>query len=285
LQQTVVNTVVVEIALERRVGKHERVFAADVSVGLRECIHKPQVGGFDTVEHQVHGCNAYHGGIEFNAVEHLFVEVLFKLFIEEKVVMILPQVFTGTHEETGRSCCRVADGIGWLWAGHGHHHVDDMPWRTELSVLPCRCYLRQQVLVKVAFGVAVGHVDTTEHGHNLFEQVGRGYHKRGIPHYAVKEGAFVTHLFDEREHLAADHIVHLFGLHLLETAPSKVLLSRQEYRVFNRFTCGIGFVLFQRLYLIEPPDEKQVSDLLNDGKGIGHPSRPERFPYLINLVS
>ena len=46
-----------------------------------------------------------------------------------------------------------------------------------------------------------------------------------------------------------------------------------------------GFQLFESLQLIEPLDEKQISDLLDHFERIGYSSRPERIPDLVNLVA
>ena len=47
----------------------------------------------------------------------------------------------------------------------------------------------------------------------------------------------------------------------------------------------VRFQLFESLQLIEPLDEKQVSDLLDDFQRIGNPAGPEGIPDLVDLVS
>jgi hypothetical protein len=53
--------------------------------------------------------------------------------------------------------------------------------------------------------------------------------------------------------------------------------------VFDRLSGSIGFVFLEGLEIIEPFDEKQISDLLHDFEGIRDPSGPERVPNPIDL--
>jgi hypothetical protein len=46
-----------------------------------------------------------------------------------------------------------------------------------------------------------------------------------------------------------------------------------------------GFQFFQRLQLVKPPDEQQISNLLDDFQRIRNPAGLERVPDLIDWAS
>ena len=45
------------------------------------------------------------------------------------------------------------------------------------------------------------------------------------------------------------------------------------------------FQLFERLQLIQPLDEKQIRDLLDDFQRIRNPAGPESIPDLVDLIA
>jgi len=55
----------------------------------------------------------------------------------------------------------AADGFSRR-RGHVHHQLDDVARGAELPVLPGGVDLAEHVLVEIALGVAVGHVDAVE---------------------------------------------------------------------------------------------------------------------------
>ena len=80
-QQGRVDVLVVEAALERRIGQdHVEGVRGLVRELLGEAVAERvlvvDVRGVDAVEHQVHRRDAQHGGVEVEAVEHAALDVL-----------------------------------------------------------------------------------------------------------------------------------------------------------------------------------------------------------------
>ena len=64
-----------------------------------------------------------------------------------------------------------------------------------------------------------------------------------------------------------------------------VIIAFGKNAPLDRFLQPSGFVFFQRVQIVEPLDEKQVSDLLDDFQRIGDAAGPEGIPDWINLVT
>jgi hypothetical protein len=71
--------------------------------------------------------------------------------------------------------------------------------------------------------------------------------------------------------------------------PLQFLTRPDQIRGKTRQPSGLplpsGFQLFERLKLVEPLDEKQISNLFDDFQRIRNPAGPERVPDLIDLAS
>ena len=95
--------------------------------------------------------------------------------------------------------------------------------------------------------------------------------------------------------MLANQFVHVGGREMLEARPAIVRVgTRRKAMVIIAFgkqppLDGLlqpsGFQLFERLQLVQPLDEKQISDLLDDFQRIGNPAGPERIPDLIDLIT
>ena len=96
--------------------------------------------------------------------------------------MVLHQVLRRGNEEARRAAGRVADRVLGRGGGHVHHQTDDVARRAELAVLSGGGNLAEHVLVEVALGVAVGHVDAIELVDHAGQHTGRGHHEKGILH-------------------------------------------------------------------------------------------------------
>src|SRR5438093_7388234 len=92
----------------------------------------------------------------------------------------------------------------------------------------------------------------------------------------------------KREHMLANHLVHIGRREMLEARPTVILVRPRRSRVIvltlwkqapldgRLETCG--FQLFECLKLVETLDEKQVRDLFNDFQRIRNSTRPEGIP-------
>ena len=132
------------------------------------------------MKHHIHAGDAQHGGVEVEAPEHLFVDVLpvgfqqvagivfVALFIFEGTGlagMHPVEVFHGAGQETGGAAGRVTDDIGGLRVDQFHHGVDDVARGAELAVDAGGGEFAEQVFVNVAFHVTLGERQVIDHFH------------------------------------------------------------------------------------------------------------------------
>ena len=103
--------VVVQTALERGVGKNQRVFFF-VRILVREAVAVRNQGVVDAVGHHVHGADAQHGAIHVEAVKHAVHVVVFVLAAEEnRLLAVFFEVVTHRHKKAGGATGRVADNF------------------------------------------------------------------------------------------------------------------------------------------------------------------------------
>lgn len=98
------------------------------------------------------------------------------------IAVMFDQVFRGGDQEARGAAGRVADHILRRRRSHFHHQLDDMARSAELAVLPGSRDLAQHVLVEIALGIGIGHVDAVELVHHVGQHPGDGYHEQGVPH-------------------------------------------------------------------------------------------------------
>ena len=178
-QDVGVHVLVVEAALEGRIGQDdvEGVLGALgelLGEALAQRVLVVDVGVVDAVQHQVHGGDAQHGGVEVEAVEHVRVRMCSRCSLQQvagvdgvllaivSLHMLRPlvagvlaqQVVIGLDQEAGGAAGRVADAVGRLGLQQLHHHADDVARGAELAVDAGGGELAEQVLVEVALGVA-----------------------------------------------------------------------------------------------------------------------------------
>ncbi len=79
------------------------------------------------------------------------------------------QMLGGGNKKTGGAAGRVADHVPGGGRGHLHHQLDDVARGAELPVLSGAGDLTEHILVKIALGVGIGHLNTVE----LIDDVGQ----------------------------------------------------------------------------------------------------------------
>ena len=159
-------------------------------------------------------------------------------------------------------------------------------WRrgTELPVLPGGGNLAEHVLVEIALGVAVGHVDVVELVDYAGQHPRRGHHEDGVLHMLRVGRVLLVALaegLDEGKDLVLDGLEHGLRGHLLEARPAQGDLLLGEDRVFDGFAGARGLGFLQRVQLVEPLDEQQVGELLDDRERVRDAPGPHRVPDLI----
>src|SRR5688500_3556799 len=91
--------------------------------------------------------------------------------------------------------------------------------------------------------------------------------------------------------MLADHVVHVGGwkiskappavIVVLSWRPRMIVLALGKQSPLDGLLQPRGFQLFERLKLVKPFDEKQISNLLDNFQRIGNTAGPERIPDLI----
>ena len=150
LQQVRRNGICIQTALERRIGKDERILLL-VRILITEAVPVFDKRIVNTVSHHVHGTDTQHGAIHIVAEEHMVHVVVFLLSVEEDFFLAMFfQIFTRRNKETGGAASRVADHIISFRIHQFHHHANDMTRGTELTVPAGLADLAEQILICIA---------------------------------------------------------------------------------------------------------------------------------------
>ena len=182
----------------------------------------------------------------------------------------------------------IADDVIRGGGGHVHHQPDDVARRAELPVLPGGGDLAEHVLVEVALGVAVGHVDVVELVDHVGEHPGRGHHEEGVLHVmgvgrSLARVSRLAQRLDEGEHVVAHRLEHPLGREVLETRPAQSALAGGEHRLLDRVAGAGGLALLARVQLVQTLDEEQVGELLDDRERVRNAARPHGVPDSVDL--
>jgi hypothetical protein len=248
------------------------------------------------VQQHVHAADAQHGVVEVEAVEEPMMEMVAQRRVVEQLGMMLPQVFTGRHKEAGGTARRVADDVSRLWCGELHHQPNDVPRRTELTVLTGRGDLGEHVLVHVALGVALLHWHLVEHVDHLGQQRRRRDSEARILHVVRVRRVPVAELTreirpEEWKDVLGDDGKHLGSGEMLETRPAEVferassgVLTLGEDPPLHRPAEPVCLVFLERVHVVETTKEQQIRDLLDHFQRIGNAARPEGVPDSVDLV-
>ena len=245
------------------------------------------------MQEHVHAADAQHGAVEVVPVEGaLVVAPAGGLVPVDGLAVVADQVLGGGDEKTGGAAGRVADAV--LRGGRGHldHEFDDVARGAELAVLAGAGDLAEHVLVEIALGVGVGHVDGVELVHHVGQHPRGRDHEQGVLHMpgvggivriAVAAVPVAAEPLDEGEHLVAHRGEHRLRRGLLEAGPAQVVLAGGEHRLLDRLADAGGLALFQGVQLIQPLDEQQVGELLDDRKGVGDAAGPHGVPDAVDF--
>jgi hypothetical protein len=88
-----------------------------------------------------------------------------------------------------------------------------------------------------------------------------------------------------------DHDEYVLGIKVFEAGPAQVIifpspavLALGEDLSFNGLVEPSCLEFLYGLKLVQPPEEEEVFDLLNDLPAVGDPAGPEGIPNPVNLV-
>jgi hypothetical protein len=80
----------------------------------------------------------------------------------------------------------------------------------------------------------------------------------------------------------AHRFEHLLRRALLKSGPAQLRLRRREDRLLDGLAGAGGLALLEGLQLIEPLDEQQIGELLDDRQRVGDPAGPHGVPDLVD---
>ncbi len=207
------------------------------------------------------------------------------------VLVVVVDVFPGSHQESARSCCRITNCVGPGGTGHIDHHTDDVAGRTKLAIGAGGGNFGQQILVKIPFRVAVVHSDLIDHLDHLVQKPRGGDHKGRPFHVLPKHPCFAAdlfHMLKDREVVVIDlrhrkQLKHRLWILVFKIGPAEDMLVFRVPYVFHGNSRQVGFFLFELLPFVQTAQEDQIRHLFDHGQWIGHAARPEGFPYFIDL--
>jgi hypothetical protein len=88
---------------------------------------------------------------------------------------------------------------------------------------------------------------------------------------------------DETEGVVAHGGEHLLGRSLLEARPAPAVLRGGDDGILDRGLEAGGLVFLERVEFVEPLDEQQVGELLDDRERIGDAARTQRVPDAVDF--
>jgi hypothetical protein len=114
----------------------------------------------------------------------------------------------------------------------------------------------------------------------------------GVLHVESVGRAVAAHAAQERKDVLADHDEHLGRGKILETRPAEVVvgpapgvLALGEDPARHRLLQDGRLALLQRVRVIQPADEQEVGDLLDDFERVGDAAGPEGVPDGVDLAA
>ena len=144
-----------------------------------------------------------------------------------------------------------------------------------------------EVLIHATSMEALTAVELVDH---VGQHTGRGHHEAGILHMvAVRRAPLAVPLpllperLDEGEHSVAHRLKHLLRRGLFEARPAELVLLGGEDRILDGLAGAGGLGLFERVQIVEPLDEEQVGELLDDRERIRDAARPHRVPDVVHF--
>ena len=148
--------------------------------------------------------------------------------------------------------------------------------------------LAEHVLVEVALGVTVGHVDVVELVDDVGQHASRGHHEERVLHVmgvcrSLVRVACLPDRLDEREHPIPHGLEHLLRRKLLETRPAQSVLVGGEHRLLDGVAGAGGLALLARVQLVQTLDEQQVGELLDDRERVRDAAGRHGLPDAVDL--
>ena len=131
------------------------------------------------MKQKVHGSYAQHGLVGIVAVNHRGLHVACLVADVQGCFIVLLDILHRLYQKSCRTHSGVADVVLWSRLHHLYNHAYDVAWRAELSVGARSRHLAEYILVDIAHGVAVVHVERVYSVNYLGKRTGVGYEEDG----------------------------------------------------------------------------------------------------------
>ena len=170
------------------------------------------------MQQHIHSTNTQHRLVSVEAIEHGGVIALAHILVGLDGGTVLVVDLTGSlHDETCTTHGRVADDIINLGLSHRDNHTDDVARRAELTVLPLLRHSCQHILIDIAHGVGIFHIQQVDIVDDTLQHVSLRNTEHGILHVAaIGRTTLLADALDKHKHVVAHMVQHVLGRETLE---------------------------------------------------------------------
>ena len=119
------------------------------------------------MKQEVHGSDTKHCLVGIITIDHARLDMVSLFAYIHCRLIVLLDVLDSFYKETGRTHGRVADVILGSWFHHLHNHADDVARSTELTICARCCHLAKDILIHIAHGITIVHVESINTVNNL----------------------------------------------------------------------------------------------------------------------
>ena len=240
--------------------------------------------------HHVHCTDPKHGPVHIITMEHVIHIMFLVLSVKKNLLLFfISQIFTCSNQKTRRTACRITDDFICLRIHHFHHHSDNVPRCTELTIYACRSKFWKQIFIYIAPGVCwlnLFHllINGIHSSHNLIQHQRSRYFKNCISHiFGIGTFLISMEIFDKRKYPLLHSAIHVCSRKIMKSTPFQ--LASINFSVSNLYFPGKYTLMWQtkhcRLFctdivcIIQIADKHQICHLLNYIQRISQSSCPE----------
>ena len=247
---------------------------------------------FDRVKHQIHRRNTKHRPIGIKTGESITIKML-PLLRSHRTLIMPADILRSRHQKPCGTTSRITNHIIRRRLYQLHHHLTNMLWRTELTILPRSRQLPQHILIEIPLHIKISNImliQIIQPGNDLLQHLRRRNEKHRITHIPSKcriilpipaettgnldqlsllckiRQTAISHPLNSRKNPLGDHSKNITRIIIFELAPTHGLTRRRLRKnpIHPRTNCLLKLLVFQ-LLLIQRTDKHQIRQLFNNG--------------------